>query len=133
MSQQSAIVQTSNAGTDIAPVLGTLQSVGPNNQTSPALPSLQTNVTTTTTVQAQTQPQQTQYISQPTKQIQVQQSQPQPQPPPPQPQPQPPPPQQQSQQQSSAPNSFSDFPQVCNRVYRKIECLKLHLLLILHT
>ncbi|XP_014471025.1 PREDICTED: transcription initiation factor TFIID subunit 12 [Dinoponera quadriceps] len=109
MSQQSAIVQTSNTGTDITPVLGTLQSVGPNSQTSPVLPNMQSNVTTTTTVQPQTQSQQTQYISQPSKQVQVQQQQSQSQQPPPQP---PPPPQpQQQQQQSSTPSSFSDFPQ----------------------
>jgi len=84
MSQQSAIVQTTNTGSDMTPVLGTLQSVGPNNQTSPGLPNMQSSGTTTTTMQPQTQSQQTQYISQPTKQV----------------------------QQSSTPSSFSDFPQV---------------------
>ncbi|EFN82393.1 transcription initiation factor TFIID subunit 12 [Harpegnathos saltator] len=121
MAQQSAIVQTSNAGTDIVSVLGTLQSVGPNSQSSPALPNMQNNVTTTTTVQPQTQSQQTQYVSQPPKQVQVQQQQPQTQPQPPpapqsqpqsqQPPPPPPPQQQQQQQQSSTPSSFNDFPQ----------------------
>ncbi|XP_012226617.1 transcription initiation factor TFIID subunit 12 [Linepithema humile] len=83
MSQQSAIVQATNTGSDMTPVLGTLQSVGPNNQTSPGLPNLQSSGTTTTTMQSQTQSQQTQYISQPSKQV----------------------------QQSSTPSSFSDFPQ----------------------
>jgi len=84
MSQQSAIVQTTNAASDVTPVLGTLQSVGPNNQTSPGLPNMQSSGTTTTSMQSQTQSQQTQYISQPSKQV----------------------------QQSSTPSSFSDFPQV---------------------
>lgn len=84
MAQQSATVQTTTTGTDIAPVLGTLQSVGPNTQAPAVLSNIQSNSTTTTTIQ--TQSQQTQYISQPApKQV----------------------------QQSSTPN-FSDFPQVCD-------------------
>lgn len=87
MSQQGAIVQTTNTGAEMTPVLGTLQSVGPNNQASSILPNIQSNVggTTTTTI-SQTQSQ-TQYISQSPKQV---------------------------LQQSSTPSSFSDFPQVCN-------------------
>ncbi|XP_019890051.1 transcription initiation factor TFIID subunit 12 isoform X2 [Ooceraea biroi] len=73
MSQQTAIVQTTNTSSDMTPVLGTLQSVGPNNQTTPALPNLQNSSSTTpTTVQPQTQSQQTQYISQPPTQVQKQ-------------------------------------------------------------
>ncbi|XP_011642148.1 transcription initiation factor TFIID subunit 12 [Pogonomyrmex barbatus] len=83
MSQQSAIVQTSNTSSDMTPVLGALQSVGPNNQTSPALPGVQSGGATTTAVQSQTQSQQTQYVPQPSKPV----------------------------QQSSTPSSFSDFPQ----------------------
>ncbi|KAL6267221.1 hypothetical protein P5V15_000297 [Pogonomyrmex californicus] len=84
MSQQSAIVQTSNTSSDMTPVLGALQSVGPNNQTSPALPGAQSGGATTTAVQSQTQSQQTQsYVPQPSKPV----------------------------QQSSTPSSFSDFPQ----------------------
>ncbi|CAL1675791.1 unnamed protein product [Lasius platythorax] len=85
MSQQSAIVQTTNTGSDMTPVLGTLQSVGPNNQASSGLSNMQSNVggTTTTTI-PQTQSQQTQYISQSPKQV---------------------------LQQSSTSTSFNDFPQ----------------------
>lgn len=85
MSQQSAIVQTTNTGSEMTPVLGTLQSVGPNNQSSSVLPNMQSNVggTAATTI-PQTQSQQTQYISQSPKQV---------------------------LQQSSTPSSFSDFPQ----------------------
>src|SRR5436190_10745764 len=86
MSQQSAIVQTTNASSDMTPVLGTLQSVGPNNQSTSISHSVQTSGTTTTTTVPQTQSQQTQYISQSPKQV---------------------------LQQSSTPSSFnSDFPQV---------------------
>lgn len=102
MSQQSAIVQTTNTGSDMTPVLGTLQSVGPSNQTSPGLSNMQSSGTTTTTMQSQTQSQQTQYIAQPSKQI----------------------------QQSSTPSSFSDFPQVCHpHEYHSI-CLELYFLFI---
>lgn len=88
MSQQSAIVQTTNTSSEMTPVLGTLQSVGPNTQASSVLPNMQSNVSgTTTTTVSQTQSQQTQYISQSPKQV---------------------------LQQSSTPSSFSDFPQVCN-------------------
>lgn len=89
MSQQSAIVQTTTPTTTVSemtPVLGTLQSVGPNNQTSSVLPNVQSG-TTTTAVQPQTQSQQTQYVPQPPKPV----------------------------QQSSTPSSFSDFPQVRNQ------------------
>lgn len=89
MSQQNAIGQTATATTtapsEMTPVLGTLQSVGPNNQTSPVLPNVQSAGSTATTVQSQqTQSQQTQYVPQPSKS---------------------------SVQQSSTPSSFSDFPQ----------------------
>lgn len=88
MSQQSAIVQTTNTASEITPMLGTLQSAGPNNQTSSVLSNMQSNVSgTTATTIPQTQSQQTQYISQSPKQV---------------------------LQQSSTPSSFSDFPQVCN-------------------
>jgi len=82
MSQQSAIT----TGSEMTPVLGTLQSVGPNNQTSPVLPNVQSGGTTTIAVQPQTQSQQTQYVPQPPKPV-----------------------------QSSTPSSFNDFPQVCNQ------------------
>lgn len=88
MSQQSAIGQTTSTttttGSEMTPVLGTLQSVGPNNQTSPVLSNVQSGGVTATTVQPQTQPQQPQYVPQPSKPV----------------------------QQSSAPSSFSDFSQV---------------------
>ncbi|XP_029170764.1 transcription initiation factor TFIID subunit 12 [Nylanderia fulva] len=86
MSQQSAIVQTTNTGSDMTPtMLGSLQSVGPNSQTSSGLPNIQSNVgSTTTTTIPQTQSQQTQYISQSPKQV---------------------------LQQSSTSTSFNDFPQ----------------------
>ncbi|KYM90386.1 PREDICTED: transcription initiation factor TFIID subunit 12 [Atta cephalotes] len=85
MSQQSAIVQTTTATTTVSemtPVLGTLQSVGPNNQAPSVLSNVQSG-TTTTAVQPQTQSQQTQYVPQTPKSV----------------------------QQSSTPSSFSDFPQ----------------------
>ncbi|XP_050463247.1 transcription initiation factor TFIID subunit 12 [Cataglyphis hispanica] len=85
MSQQSTIVQTTNTASEITPMLGTLQSAGPNNQTSSVLSNMQSNVSgTTATTIPQTQSQQTQYISQSPKQV---------------------------LQQSSTPSSFSDFPQ----------------------
>jgi len=89
MSQQSAIVQTTTATTTVSemtPVLGTLQSVGPNNQAPSVLSNVQSG-TTTTAVQPQTQSQQTQYVPQTPKSV----------------------------QQSSTPSSFSDFPQVRNQ------------------
>ncbi|XP_036140610.1 transcription initiation factor TFIID subunit 12 [Monomorium pharaonis] len=72
MSQQSAIqlpttTTTGTTGSDMTPVLGTLPSVGPNNQTSPVLPNVQSGVTTTTTT---AQSQQTQYVLQPSKPVQ---------------------------------------------------------------
>ncbi|KAH0945207.1 hypothetical protein HN011_010741 [Eciton burchellii] len=87
MSQQTAIVQTTSTSSDMTPVLGTLQSVGPNNQTSPVLSNMQNSGTTPTTVQSQTQSQQTQYVSQPPTQVQKQ------------------------TQQSSTTSSFNDLPQ----------------------
>lgn len=88
MSQQGAIGQTAattttTTGSEMTPVLGTLQSVGPNNQSSPVLPNVQTGTVQATTVQPQTQSQQTQYVPQPSKPV-----------------------------QQSTPSSFSDFPQV---------------------
>lgn len=102
MSQQSAIVQTTNTGPEMTPVLGTLQSVGPNNQALSVLPNMQSNVggTTTTTI-SQTQSQ-TQYISQSPKQV---------------------------LQQSSTPSSFSDFPQVYNLCKNKNVYIILSLIL----
>lgn len=93
MSQQGAIGQTTataTTGSEMTPVLGTLQSVGPTTQTSPVLSTVQSggSSTTTTAVQPQTQSQQTQYVAQqPSKQP--------------------------VQQHASTPSSFStsDFPQ----------------------
>lgn len=85
MSQQTATVQTTTTSQEMAPTLGSLQSVGPNHQISPALSNMQNSSTTTTTnIQSQTQSQQTQYMSQSSKQT----------------------------QQSSTPSSFNEFPQV---------------------
>lgn len=105
MSQQNAIGQTATATTtapsEMTPVLGTLQSVGPNNQTSPVLPNVQSAGSTATTVQSQqTQSQQTQYVPQPSKS---------------------------SVQQSSTPSSFSDFPQVRHYICIAIYFFRFHL------
>lgn len=94
MSQQTALVQTTSAGSEIAPVLGSLQSIGPNTQSSSTVPSIQSGNTVVQILQPQTQSQQTQFVSQPPKQV-VQQPSAQ---------------QQQSQQQQQS--SFNDFPQV---------------------
>lgn len=78
MSQQGAIVQTTNAGSDMTPVLGTLQSVGPTTQTTSAMSNVQTTGNTVVQIiqpQTQTQSQQTQFVSQqPPKQQIVQPS-----------------------------------------------------------
>lgn len=95
MSQQTALVQTTNAGSDMTPVLGSLQSIGPNTQASSTVPNVQSGNTVVQILQPQTQSQQTQFVSQPPKQQVVQQPSTQ---------------QQQPQQQQS---SFNDFPQVC--------------------
>ncbi|XP_018059016.1 PREDICTED: transcription initiation factor TFIID subunit 12 isoform X3 [Atta colombica] len=79
------MITTTTATTTVSemtPVLGTLQSVGPNNQAPSVLSNVQSG-TTTTAVQPQTQSQQTQYVPQTPKSV----------------------------QQSSTPSSFSDFPQ----------------------
>ncbi|TGZ45998.1 transcription initiation factor TFIID subunit 12 [Temnothorax longispinosus] len=84
MSQQSAVGQTTattTTGSEMTPVLGTLQSVGPNTQTSPVLPNVQSGGPTTTPVQPQTQ---SQHVPQSSKPV---------------------------QHASSNPSSFSDFPQ----------------------
>lgn len=77
MSQQGAIVQTTSAGSDMTPVLGSLQSVGPTTQTSSTMANMQTAGNTTVPVmqsQTQTQSQQTQFASQTPKQQIVQPS-----------------------------------------------------------
>ncbi|KAI4485809.1 transcription initiation factor TFIID subunit 12 [Polistes fuscatus] len=67
MSQQTAVVQTST-GSDITPVLGNLQSVGPTNQTLPVMSTIQSNNTVPILQSQQTQNQQSQYTSQASKQ-----------------------------------------------------------------
>lgn len=100
MSQQTAIVQNTNAGSDMTPVLGSLQSIGPNTQTSSStLPNIQSGNTVVQILQPQTQSQQTQFVSQPAKQQVVQQPSTQQQ-------------QQQQQQPQQLQSSFNDFPQV---------------------
>ncbi|XP_078046346.1 TATA-box binding protein associated factor 12 [Augochlora pura] len=87
MSQQTALVQTTNAGSDMTPVLGSIQSIGPNTQTTTTVPSIQSGNTVVQILQPQTQSQQSQFITQPPKQQVAQQAS--------------------TQQQSS----FNDFPQ----------------------
>ncbi|XP_035742302.1 transcription initiation factor TFIID subunit 12-like [Vespa mandarinia] len=67
MSQQTALVQTST-GSEITPVLGNLQSVGPTNQTLPVISAMQSNNSVVPILQPQTQNQQSQYTSQTSKQ-----------------------------------------------------------------
>ncbi|XP_011862583.1 PREDICTED: transcription initiation factor TFIID subunit 12 [Vollenhovia emeryi] len=86
LSHREVNAMSTTTASEMTPVLGTLQTVGPSNQTSPVLPAnVQSGATAqqTTTVQPQTQSQQTQYVPQPPKPV----------------------------QQSSAPTAFSDFPQ----------------------
>ncbi|XP_076167800.1 TATA-box binding protein associated factor 12 [Ptiloglossa arizonensis] len=90
MSQQTALVQTTSAGSDMTPVLGSIQSIGPNTQASSTVPNIQSGNTVVQILQPQTQSQQTQFVTQPPKQQVAQQ-----------------PSTQQQQQQSS----FNDFPQ----------------------
>lgn len=45
MSQQTALVQTTSAGSDMTPVLGSLQSIGPNTQTTSTVPNIQSGNT----------------------------------------------------------------------------------------
>ncbi|XP_077280957.1 TATA-box binding protein associated factor 12 [Temnothorax americanus] len=95
MSRQSAVGQgqttttttTTTTASEMTPVLGTLRSVGPDNQqTSPVLPNVvRSGGPTTTPVQPQTQSQPTQYVPQSSKPVQ--------------------------HASSDAPSSFSDFPQ----------------------
>lgn len=94
MSQQTALVQTTNAGSDITPVLGSLQSIGPNTQASSNVPNIQSGNTVVQILQPQTQSQQAQFVTQSPKQQVVQQSS------------------TQQQQQSQHQSSFNDFPQV---------------------
>lgn len=93
MSQQTALVQTTNAGSDMTPVLGSLQSIGPNTQASSTMSNIQSGNTVVQILQPQTQSQQTQFVSQPPKQQVVQQ------------------PSIQQQQQPQQQGSFTDFPQ----------------------
>ncbi|XP_029052477.1 TATA-box binding protein associated factor 12 [Osmia lignaria lignaria] len=93
MSQQTALVQTTNAGSDITPVLGSLQSIGPNTQASSNVPNIQSGNTVVQILQPQTQSQQAQFVTQSPKQQVVQQSS------------------TQQQQQSQHQSSFNDFPQ----------------------
>lgn len=90
MSQQAAVVQTST-GSEITPVLGNLQSVGPTNQTLPVISAMQSNNSVVPILQSQTQNQQSQYTSQTSKQ--------------------------QIAQHSSVSNSSNDFPQVRKKCY----------------
>ncbi|XP_017892875.1 transcription initiation factor TFIID subunit 12 [Ceratina calcarata] len=98
MSQQAALVQTTSAGSDMTPVLGSIQSIGPNTQTTSTVPNIQSGNTGVQIIQPQTQSQQTQFVSQPPKQQPVQQSAAQQQ-------------QQQQQQSQQQQSSFNDFPQ----------------------
>ncbi|KAG7206580.1 hypothetical protein KM043_000264 [Ampulex compressa] len=84
MSQPAAVVQTTSTGSEMTPVLGSLQSVGPNSQPSPAMPSVQTANTVVPILQSQNQSQQPQYASQPAKPL---------------------------TQAPSTPSTFCDFPQ----------------------
>lgn len=90
MSQQTALIQTSNAGSDMTPVLGSIQSIGPNTQTTTTVPNIQSGNSVVQVLQPQTQSQQSQFVTQSPKQQTAQQ-----------------PSTQQQQQQSS----FNDFPQ----------------------
>lgn len=74
MSQQTAVVQTTSTGSEITPVLGNLQSVGPTNQTLPVMSTMQSNNTVVPILQPQTQTQQSQYTPQPPKQQTAQHS-----------------------------------------------------------
>ncbi|CAL7940617.1 unnamed protein product [Xylocopa violacea] len=96
MSQQTALVQTTNAGSDMTPVLGSLQSIGPNTQATSNVPNIQSGNTVVQILQPPTQSQQTQFVSQPPKQQVVQQPSAQ---------------QQQQPQQQQQQSSFNDFPQ----------------------
>ncbi|KAK1125912.1 Transcription initiation factor TFIID subunit 12 [Melipona quadrifasciata] len=78
----------------MTPVLGSLQSIGPNTQASTTVPDVQTGNTVVQILQPQTQSQQTQFVSQPPKQQVVQQ-----------------PSTQQTQQSQQQQSSFNDFPQ----------------------
>lgn len=98
MSQQTALVQTTSAGSDMTPVLGSIQSIGPNTQASSTVPNIQSGNTVVQILQPQTQSQQTQFVTQPPKQQVAQQ-----------------PSTQQQQQQSS----FNDFPQVRDLLHLK--------------
>ncbi|XP_033334608.1 TATA-box binding protein associated factor 12 [Megalopta genalis] len=89
MSQQTALVQTTSAGSDMTPVLGSIQSIGPNTQTTTTVPNIQSGNTVVQILQPQTQSQQSQFITQSPKQQVAQQTS------------------TQQQQQSS----FNDFPQ----------------------
>ncbi|XP_076292161.1 TATA-box binding protein associated factor 12 [Lasioglossum baleicum] len=90
MSQQTALIQTTNAGSDMTPVLGSIQSIGPNTQTTTTVPNIQSGNTVVQVLQPQTQSQQSPFVTQSPKQQAAQQ-----------------PSTQQQQQQSS----FNDFPQ----------------------
>ncbi|XP_053999097.1 transcription initiation factor TFIID subunit 12 isoform X1 [Hylaeus anthracinus] len=90
MSQQTSLAQTTSAGSDMTPVLGSIQSIGPNTQASSTVSNIQSGNAVVQILQPQTQSQQTQFITQPPKQQVTQQ-----------------PSTQQQQQQSS----FNDFPQ----------------------
>ncbi|XP_033306108.1 transcription initiation factor TFIID subunit 12b isoform X1 [Bombus vosnesenskii] len=79
----------------MTPVLGSLQSIGPNTQASTTVPDVQSGNTVVQILQPQTQSQQTQFVSQSPKQQVVQQ----------------PSAQQQTQQSQQQQSSFNDFPQ----------------------
>ncbi|XP_076648845.1 TATA-box binding protein associated factor 12 [Halictus rubicundus] len=94
MSQQTALIQTNSAGSDMTPVLGSIQSIGPNTQTTTTVPNIQSGNTVVQVLQPQTQSQQSQFVTQSPKQQAAQQPSTQ---------------QQQPQQQQQS--SFNDFPQ----------------------
>ncbi|XP_031828799.1 TATA-box binding protein associated factor 12 isoform X2 [Nomia melanderi] len=60
MSQQTALVQTTSAGSDMTPVLGSIQSIGPNTQTTSTVPNIQSSNTVTQQPSTQQQQQQQQ-------------------------------------------------------------------------
>ncbi|XP_031828791.1 TATA-box binding protein associated factor 12 isoform X1 [Nomia melanderi] len=95
MSQQTALVQTTSAGSDMTPVLGSIQSIGPNTQTTSTVPNIQSSNTVVQILQPHTQSQQSQFVTQLPKQQVTQQ----------------PSTQQQQQQQQQQQSSFNDFPQ----------------------
>nr|XP_031828796.1 transcription initiation factor TFIID subunit 12 isoform X2 [Nomia melanderi]XP_031828797.1 transcription initiation factor TFIID subunit 12 isoform X2 [Nomia melanderi]XP_031828798.1 transcription initiation factor TFIID subunit 12 isoform X2 [Nomia melanderi] len=79
----------------MTPVLGSIQSIGPNTQTTSTVPNIQSSNTVVQILQPHTQSQQSQFVTQLPKQQVTQQ----------------PSTQQQQQQQQQQQSSFNDFPQ----------------------